>query len=120
MGAHRFSSSDGGHPFEFKVGYNSGNSGGSGLVAGFTPGAGNGLGAGWAHTFDARLIPSIIYDPYGSPFPTVSESLGLMLWDGSLEVWDTMDDVNFITRHGVYRGRVKKKTVPGPPRRSSG
>lgn len=61
-----------------------------------------------SHTFDTRLIPSIIYDPYGSPFPTVSESLGLMLSDGSLEVWDTMDDVNFTTRHGEYRGEVKK------------
>ena len=97
-----------GIPFEFKIGYNSGNSGGSGLVAGFSPGAGNGLGAGWSHTFDTRLIPSIIYDPYGSPFPTVSESVGLMLSDGSLEVWDTMDDVNFTTRHGEYRGEVKK------------
>ena len=97
-----------GIPFEFKVGYNSGNSGGTGIVSGFSPGSSNGLGGGWTHTFDARLIPSIIFDPYGSPFPLVSESVGLMLWDGSLEVWDTTDDVNFTTRHGEYRGEVKK------------
>lgn len=92
-----------GIPFEFKVGYNSGNSGGGFNIPGFSLSEKNGLGSGWSHTFDARIIPSNIFEPLGS-----TTTLGLMLWDGSLEVWDSLDEIVFTTRHGEYRGELRK------------
>jgi RHS repeat-associated protein len=93
-----------GIPFELKIGYNSGIAGKGLHIPQFTPYDTNGLGAagsGWSHTFDVRIIPSSQFEPIAT-----STTLGLLLSDGSLEVFDSQDGVNFTPRHGEYRGEV--------------
>lgn len=95
-----------GVPFEFKIGYRSSNAYNGLQIPQFSPFDSNGLGpagAGWSHTFDARIIPSDKFEPLGT-----NTTLGLLMWDGSLEVWETADDINYTPRHGEYRGELKK------------
>ncbi len=94
-----------GIPFEFKIGYNSGNAYNGLQIPQFSPFDLNGLGragSGWSHTLDARGIPSDKFQP-----PGLNPALGLLLWDGSLEVWDTAEEINYTTRHGEYRGELR-------------
>src|SRR5207249_3190524 len=86
-----------GIPFEFKVGYNSSTALSGLQIPGFTPFGTNGLSSGWSHTFDVRVIPSSKLDPTGS-----STVIGLLLWDGSLEVWEGSNGINFWPRHNEY------------------
>ncbi len=92
-----------GVPFEFRFGNASGNAFNSSTLGGFNPFSDSKLGSGWKHTFDARIVPSQYFSPVAG-----LDSIGLMLWDGSLEVWD----YNFLTelyqpRHGEYRGEFR-------------
>jgi RHS repeat-associated protein len=87
--------------FEFKIGYNSGNARSSSNIPDYTPFETSGLSSGWSHSFDSRIIPSAIFQPPGS-----LSSMGLMLWNGSMEVWDLSGGV-YRPRHGEYRGELR-------------
>ncbi len=92
-----------GVPFEFRIGYSSGSAFNSQTLGSFDPFASSVLGGGWRNTFDVRVVPSQYFSPTGG-----LDSVGLMLWDGSLEVWD-FDAVNnlYVPRHGEYRGEFR-------------
>lgn len=89
-----------GIPFEFKIGYNSAQAHNGVQIPQFPAFETNGLGAGWTHTFDIRIVPADTFQPAGS-----TSTIGLLMWDGSLEVWD-FDDIAgaFKPRSGEYRG----------------
>jgi RHS repeat-associated protein len=92
-----------GVPFEFQIGYNSGNVFNSNSIGTFDPFSDSVLGSGWRHSFETRVIPSNYFDPVGG-----TDVIGILSWDGSLEVWE---DPNFTgeyqTRHGEYRGELR-------------
>ncbi len=92
-----------GVPFEMRCGYSSGNAFNSSTLGGFNPFNDSKLGSGWKHTFDVRIVPSQYFSPAGG-----LDSIGLMLWDGSLEVWDYdfFSDI-YTSRHGEYRGEYR-------------
>ncbi|MBL9146095.1 MAG: hypothetical protein JNM99_20605 [Verrucomicrobiaceae bacterium] len=96
-----------GMPFEFVYAYNSGTAGNgylldNGLDA-FAPQA---LGAGWRHSFEARILPVTAFNPSGT-----RSAIGLMSWDGNVETWDmdvaTASGVRFKTRSKEYRGELE-------------
>ena len=91
-----------GVPFEFRFGYSSGNAFNSQTLGTFNPFGASVLGSGWRNTFDARIVPAAYFSPTGG------NDIGLMLWDGSMEVW-VLDDVtfNYLPRHQEYRGELK-------------
>ena len=84
-----------GLPLQVELQYSSGVALSGAGVEGFVPFVGNGLSTGWAHSFDLRLIPSNKFDPVGS-----DSTIGLLMPDGSLDVWDSLDGIAFFPRHG--------------------
>ncbi len=95
-----FKRSTKGIPLEFKIGYNSASAHNGIQIPQFPAFDANGLGAGWTHNFDSRIVPSDTFQPAGS-----ASTVGLLMWDGALEVWDFNDDVGaFMPRHREYRG----------------
>ena len=92
-----------GVPFEFEIGYASGNAFNSNNLGSFNPFADSVLGSGWRHAFDTRVIPSNYFSPIGG-----TDVVGLMLWDGSLEVWEDLAFTGtYSTRHREYRGELR-------------
>jgi YD repeat-containing protein len=93
-----------GVPFEFRLGYNSGISFNSQAIE-----QGNNMfaadavvGPGWRHSFQTRLIP-------GQQFLAVGTgTLGLLLWDGSLETWTRAAGRFYKTQHNEYRGELQE------------
>ena len=72
-----------GIPFGFTIGYNSGNAyHGQSLDGGFDPYSPNALGAGWRHSFEARVLPDSKFNPNAQ---TSRPALGLMSWDGGVD-----------------------------------
>jgi YD repeat-containing protein len=89
-----------GIPFEFKIGYNSAQAHNGVQIPQFPAFETNGLGAGWSHTFDMRIVPADAFQPDGT-----ANSIGLLMSDGSLEAWDYDEATDkFIPRSGEYRG----------------
>ena len=89
-----------GIPIEFKIGYSSGSAFNSQTLGSFDPFASSILGSGWRNSFDIRVIPSLYFSPIAG-----TDSIGLMLWDGSMEVWDYDYNVfQYLPRHAEYRG----------------
>ena len=92
-----------GVPFEFNIGYDSGNAFNGNNVGTFDPFGDAVMGSGWRHSFDTRIIPSRYFDPIAD-----TNVIGLQLWNGGLEVWE-FNSVTGIynTRHKEYRGELK-------------
>jgi RHS repeat-associated protein len=91
-----------GIPFEFRVGYSSSHVNNQSSFGQFDPFATSPMGKGWRHTFQMQLVPSTFFDPNGG------SSVGLLSWDGNLEVWDfDYDNEVYLTRSGEYRGELR-------------
>jgi YD repeat-containing protein len=96
-----------GIPFDFTIGYNSGNAyNGQSLDGGFDPFLPQPLGVGWRHSFDLRILPNDKFNPNSS-----RTSVGLLTWEGGVDTWD-LDSfggtgIKFKTRHKEYRGELE-------------
>ena len=55
-----------GIPFEFQLGYTTAKAHNGVQIPQFPAFDTNGLGAGWSHTFDIRIVPSETFQPAGS------------------------------------------------------
>lgn len=87
---------------DFKIGYSSAQAHNGSQIPQFQTSDANGLGAGWWHSFDMRIVPSDVFQP-----ASVTSSIGIMLADGSLEVWDYDENTDrFYPRTGQYRGEL--------------
>lgn len=91
-----------GIPFEFRIGYSSSHVNNQSSFGQFDPFATSPMGKGWRHTFQMQLVPSTFFDPNGG------SSVGLLSWDGNLEVWDFDYETEvYVTRSGEYRGELR-------------
>lgn len=91
-----------GIPYEFRIGYSSSHVNNQSSFGQFDPFATSPMSKGWRHTFQMQLVPSTYFDPNGG------SSVGLLSWDGNLEVWDfNYDDEVYFTRSGEYRGELR-------------
>ncbi|MCB1208708.1 MAG: hypothetical protein KDK97_05255 [Verrucomicrobiales bacterium] len=96
-----------GIPFEFTFAYNSAiATSGYPLENGADAFAPQALGAGWRHSFEARILPTTSFNPTAT-----RQAIGFMSWDGNVETWDidttTPSGVKFKTRHKEYRGELE-------------
>lgn len=93
-----------GVPFEFHIGYDSGNAFNGNKLGTIDPFQDAVLGSGWRHSFDTRMISSSYIDP----MPDGTNVIGLQLWNGGLEVWDFNSTTGiYTTRHKEYRGELR-------------
>ena len=91
-----------GVPFAFEIAYGSSTDYNSNRLGSYNPFDQPPLGPGWRHTFEARILPAQYFDPQ------YSGAVGLMLWNGDLEVWDVDPETwEYVPRHGEYRGELQ-------------
>lgn len=96
--------------FEFLIGYSSANVFNDNDLSGFNPWVeGVAIGDGWRHSFEARAVPSNAFTPINDG------SIGILHWDGNLDVWEDDGTGKFVTRHREYRGELELVGNPFSP-----
>jgi len=82
--------------FDFRLGYSSANAYSGYKIGTFDLWANSGIGKGWRHSFETRMIPE-----------QASTERRVLLWNGSVETWVRTGTV-YRTQHKEYRGELRQ------------